>query len=232
VLELHDPLGLSRRHLSGAAHDVLVLPRTEHVRHVVAEGGGRSASRTLRGGAEENELDGLRPYRPGAAASRIHWPAVARLGELVERRLVTEADATPLVVLDASAPMDDEALDMAVRAAGSLSRTLARSGGCRVLLPGDTRPTTLDLPMREWPRLWARLAVVGPAAAPPRLAGAASATTLFWVTARAAGPRAHLVPSSGEAFVVGPAVAATGRPAFVVAGCEARRLRQRQELVA
>jgi uncharacterized protein (DUF58 family) len=232
VLRLADPLGLAERRVSGTAHEVLVLPRIEAVRHLVAEGGGSSASRSLRGGAEENELDGLRPYRTGAPASRIHWPAVARLGDLVERRLVAEADATPLVVLDASAPVDEAALDKAVRAAGSLCRTLASGGGCRLLLPGETRPTYVDTNLRGWPALWARLAVVGAAAAAPTGSMPRSVTTLFWVTARAGVPRSRAVANAAECFLVGPAIALGSRTAFSVAGCGGRRLRRTAERAA
>ena len=71
------------------------------------------------------DLDGLRPYRPGTPASRIHWPAVARGAGLIERRLQADGDARPLVVLDARTPASAgragvDLLDAAVRAAASL----------------------------------------------------------------------------------------------------------------
>src|SRR3989442_1149315 len=69
--------------------DVLVLPRIEPV--LAAGAGGSGAGRVALGGAghgltvtglqasaAELEVDGLRPYREGTSASRIHWPAVAR----------------------------------------------------------------------------------------------------------------------------------------------------------
>ena len=87
--------------------------------------------------AAEFEVDGLRPYREGSPASRIHWPALARSGEMHERRMVAGAEATPLVVLDAELPDDQEALDRAVRAAASLCVHLAPGSGCSVLLPGS-----------------------------------------------------------------------------------------------
>ena len=232
VLRIADPLGLAERRVAGREYEVLVLPRVEQVRHLVAEGGGSSTSRTLRGGAEENELDGLRPYRSGAPASRIHWPTVARLGDLVERRLITEADSTPLVVLDAHEPVSESALDQAVRAAGSLCRTLASGGGCRLLLPGDARAAYVDTTLRAWPALWARLAVVGPSASAPSSSAPRSVTTLFWVTAGAGVPRARAVLDAAECFLVGPAIPIGGRPAFTVAGCGARRLRRTAERAA
>ena len=90
--------------------------------------------RRLDASLAELEIDGLRPYREGAPASRIHWPTVARRGEILERRLVAELDAAPLIVVDPSAPSGEEDLDKAVRAAASLCVHLAREGGCAVLL--------------------------------------------------------------------------------------------------
>lgn len=228
VLHIRDPLRLAERRMNGRSRtrEILVLPRIEQVRHLHAEGGGQSRSRSLRGGAEENEIDGLRPYRSGAPASRIHWPAVARLGDLVERRLISEADATPLVVLDASTPASEDALDKAVRAAGSLCRTLASGGGCRLLLPGENRPTLLDTNLRGWPALWAKLAVVGPSATPTGAELPRSVTTLFWVTARAGAARSRLVADAAECFVVRPGISPAGRATFTVAGCTGQRARR------
>ena len=139
--------------------ELLVLPRIEPV---VAAGGGAGGTRAsvlagLESGtavsqvdarAIELEVDGLRAYRDGSPASRIHWPAFARTGELIERRLVAGADAAPLVVLDATRPESPEALDAAVRAAGSLCWHLARRGGCGMLLPDDRRPTEVESDLR------------------------------------------------------------------------------------
>ena len=62
---------------------------------------------------------------------------------MVERRLSADADSAPLVVLDATAPPSEEALDQAVRAAASLCVHLAHRGGCALLLPGDRRPASI-----------------------------------------------------------------------------------------
>ena len=66
------------------------------------------------------EIDGLRPYRNGSPASRIHWATVARTGEMVEHRVVGGADSSPLVVLDRFNPADQDSLDSAVRAGKAL----------------------------------------------------------------------------------------------------------------
>ncbi len=87
--------------------------------------------------AVEVEVDGLRPYRRGSPASRIHWPTVARTREMVELRLHAGAGARPLVVLDSSARVDEAALDRAVRAAASLCHRLALGGGCGLAISGE-----------------------------------------------------------------------------------------------
>ncbi len=139
-----------------------MLPRVEPVQLAAGGGaGGIADAGQLLSAAAETELDSLRPYRMGAPASRIHWPTVARSGEMVERRMVADEDLRPLVVLDARRPATEEDLDSAVRAAASLAVHLAASGGCAVLLPGDRRATALPptsgpgrLSMRAW--RWSR----------------------------------------------------------------------------
>jgi hypothetical protein len=97
-LTIRDPLGLASREMRSEPAAVLVLPRVEPLgidAAGIATGLGREASR-LSAHAAELELDSLRPYRDGAPASRIHWPTVARRGEMVERRLIADVDLRPL----------------------------------------------------------------------------------------------------------------------------------------
>ena len=119
----------------------------------------------------EIEMESLRPYREGAPASRIHWPTVARVGTLMERRLLADSDSQPLVVVDSTEPADEAALDKAVRAAASLCVHLARKGGCSVLLPGDRRAVDLGADLAGWPALHARLALVEPVTGAPAASG-------------------------------------------------------------
>ena len=150
-LVVRDPLGLWQRRLeSERALDLVVLPRIDPVRWVgpgaaprgQSPGSGHASDAvSRRGGPAQFEVDGLRPYRDGSPASRIHWPAVARTGEMIERRLVAGGEPRPLVVFDprgAAAPAQRE---RAMRAAASLCVELGRSGGCDLLLPGERRPT-------------------------------------------------------------------------------------------
>ena len=105
VLHVADPLELARmtRGGGGAAQSMLVLPRTYPVAWLAGGGHRRLAHSEGDAGTEAFaavDLDGLRPYRPGTPASRIHWPAVARGAGLIERRLSADSDTRPLVVLD------------------------------------------------------------------------------------------------------------------------------------
>jgi uncharacterized protein (DUF58 family) len=190
-----DPFALARAGWpgDGPVQTVLVLPRTEPVRWRGAAGGprlaggrGDSASEAL----AASDLEGLRPYRPGTPASRIHWPALARGRGLIERRLQADAEQRPLVVLDARLRGRDPApLDAAVRAAASIVLALARDGGCGLLLPGQARAIMIDATLASWPDAHARLAVVGTSADPagvvaPALAGiAARGAPLIYVSA-------------------------------------------------
>jgi uncharacterized protein (DUF58 family) len=229
-----DPLELAVRELPAAAgkHEVLVLPKLEPV--VAVEGGGAPGTRFRgydggdtggagRAPAPEMELDVLRPYRPGAPATRIHWPTLARTGELMERRFVADPAARPLVVVDAHNPEGERELDAAVRAAASLAYHLARAGGCGVLLPGDRQPALLRPDMRGFPEVHARLALLEPATAPPALARRSSSGQIVWVTA------SHAIPAlptrMGAGWIVAPHPLAVGAPAeFRVGGCIGQRL--------
>lgn len=233
-LVVRDPLGLAARELEaeGDRSEVLVLPRIEPV--LAVEGGGApgATNRGREGGdgggagrapAPELELDMLRPYRPGAPATRIHWPTLARTGELMERRFIADPRARPLLVVDACDPAGERELDAAVRAAASLAHHLARAGGCAVLLPGDRRPTLLRADMRSFAEIHARLALLEPAAAPPALVARAGSGPVVWVTA------SHSIPAlprrMGVGWIVAPhALAPAAAAEFRVGGCIGQRL--------
>ncbi|HEV7363496.1 MAG TPA: DUF58 domain-containing protein [Solirubrobacteraceae bacterium] len=226
ALALRDPLGVAGRRLvegEGAEERVLVLPR---VHPVTATGEGsplQSGGRAAPIAGAAIELDGLRPYRAGAPASRIHWAALARGAGLLERRLRPEGEGRPLVVLDAAGPADADDLDAAVRAAASLGHALARGGGCSILLPGDRRATALEADGRGWPAVHARLALVAPGPAASALgAAAAGAQAVYYVAARR-GARApqRILRGHGHQRVVlvVPGQWAGRRAAFSVAGC-------------
>ncbi len=231
-LAVGDMLGLATRvrRGDGPTQELLVLPRTERVRWSARQSGHR-----LEGGdggpADEplaaSDIDGLRPYRPGTSASRIHWQALARGAGLLERRLQADGDTRPLVVLDARGPTaTEDQLDAAVRAAASLILELARRGGCRALLPGERRAVAVEADLTSWPGIHARLAVVegGPGSRAPVLAPGAKLGPVLYVAAQ---PLERIPPAiSGRAtagcILVLPRDATAQSPGaaiFDVAGC-------------
>jgi uncharacterized protein (DUF58 family) len=233
-LVVRDPLALASREIRShsVAGEVLVLPRIEPV--LAVEGGGAPGARNrgreggdsggaARAPAPEMELDVLRPYQPGTPAMRIHWPTLARTGELMERRFVADPRARPLIVVDSHDPAGESELDSAMRAAASLAYHLARNGGCGVLLPGDRRPLMLRADMRSFAEVHARLALLEPASASPVVSRRPAAGPVVWVTASHAIPA---LPSRlGAGWIVAPHAIAVGAPAeFRVGGCIGQRL--------
>jgi uncharacterized protein (DUF58 family) len=235
TLVVADPLGLARTRVQAAASpSVLVLPRIENV--VLRAPAMNGVEDAIPGGAQvghgaalgkralDFEVDGLRTFRPGTPASRIHWPILARTGELVERRLVGGAGDSPVVVLDAEHPVDGDALDRAVRAAASLCFHLASAAGCLLVLPGERVPLRIDRALRAWPQAHACLALVQACATPPdprivRTAGAA-----FWVSGTGTIPSLPPALAGGTAYLVAAAPVDLGEAAFTVAGCEGHAL--------
>jgi uncharacterized protein (DUF58 family) len=233
LLVIRDPVRLYSREIEGqGGEEVLVLPRVEPVTAPGSGGTGAGSQaglgsepslsgRRLDASAAELEIDGLRAYREGAPASRIHWPSVARTGVMLERRLVAELDSAPLIVMDPSNPADEEALDKAVRAAASLCLWLARDDGCAVLLPGDRRPIDIGHDLGAWPAVHARLALVEAGDAPSGGVLGPRGGAVIWVTGAdlRATPRALERLPAGSRYVVAPGTLAGVRPAFEVAGC-------------
>lgn len=228
-LILGDPLGLVRLvHVSpSAAQTVLVLPRTEPVRRLGPEAGehlDRLAGPASLDALAATEVDGLRPYRPGTPASRIYWPVLARGGGLLERRLQTESASSPLVVLDLRCTGPAELVDAAVRAAASLTLSLARRGGCDLRLPGDRRSVHIDPDLSAWPATHVRLALIegGAEAVPPLLAPDTRNGTIFYVSAqRDRLPPAALQAGRTAVLVLPAQVTPAGRQeaSFEVTGC-------------
>jgi uncharacterized protein (DUF58 family) len=225
-LVVRDPLGLWQRQIdSGPALDLVVLPRIDPIRWTgpgseprgQSPGSGHASDAvSRRGGPAQFEVDGLRPYQDGSPASRIHWPAVARTGEMIERRLVAGGEPRPLIVLDPRGGTDPSHRQRAMRAAASLCIELGRSGGCDLLLPGERRPLTIDPALRSWPEAHVRIAVSNPTAGPmlmPALRGSA----VLWVTAGRGLPGSLRGLRAGS-FLITP----TGSrrvAAFRVSGC-------------
>ncbi|GLZ05331.1 hypothetical protein Acsp03_27970 [Actinomadura sp. NBRC 104412] len=158
-----DPFGVVRWRLSaGVPEPVLILPEIGVDLPITPPLGAR---------ADDLEPDGLRPYVPGSPTSRIHWASLARGGELQERRMITPPTGLPLVIVDTSGGADPRAVDWVARAAAGCVLSLARGGGCEVLLPGVPHPmAAVDEP--SWRAVHRRLALLdadrsGPVPVPP-----------------------------------------------------------------
>jgi uncharacterized protein (DUF58 family) len=244
TLIVSDALELARivRESPSPPQELLVLPRTDRVKWVA--GAGEKWRRATGAAALEpfgaTEVDGLRPYRQGTPASRIHWPALARGAGLLERRLRADTESRPLVVVDARCDGAPEHLDAAVRAAASLVLELGTRTGCGLLLPGEFRPLEIEQDLIAWPIAHARLALVegGPETRAPGLAPGARSAQVLYV---AATPHARLPAGLAGAgvrvaiLVVPKALATQPRheASFEVAGClgfvvgAGRRVRER-----
>jgi uncharacterized protein (DUF58 family) len=132
-LRLTDLFGIfSRVVLAGEPEPVLVLPVPDADAHIPVPPGAP---------AEDLDPDGLRPYMPGSPVGRIHWASLARGGELHERRYAAPPAGLPLVIVDTEGTDDVAEVDWVARAASGCVLRFARSGGCKVLLPGDEVPT-------------------------------------------------------------------------------------------
>ncbi len=223
ALVLRDPFGLAQRVLTGAQSDeVTVLPRVLPVRATGGGGDGVSAhARAALVAAAETEIDGLREHREGSPASRIHWATVARGAGLMERKLISEADSRPLVVLDPRAPASQDALDASVRAAASLVVHFARKTGCGLVLPGDRRAVTIDPDLLAWPQAHVRLALIDDTAGPALAAAQNRRGLVIFVAARVIDrPPRGLGRTPGGCLIVVPGAIAGRRAVLEVAGCQ------------
>jgi hypothetical protein len=223
ALVLRDPFGLAQQIVtSGAGDEVLMLPRVLPVRATAGGGDATPAhARAALIAAAETEIDGLREHRPGSPASRIHWPAVARGHGMMERKLISEADSRPLVVLDPRAPASQDALDSAVRAAASLCVHFARRTGCALLLPGDRRAHVVEKDLLAWPTAHVRLALLDDSTGPSLVAAQNRRGLVVLVAARPLDrpPRA-LGRTPGGCLLVIPSGLPNRRPVLEVAGCQ------------
>ena len=157
TVRLRDPLGFfASDQRAGESVPLLVLPRGQ-------EGPRPARLRALPQESEPMDPDGLRAYRAGTPASRVHWASLARGAGLQERRLSDERVETPLYVVDMSAVADDIEADRIVRSAVAHVLRCARAGGCAVLLPGDETPAWIGPNLLGWPDVHRRLAVLGTA---------------------------------------------------------------------
>jgi uncharacterized protein (DUF58 family) len=152
-LRVRDAFGIFERGaLAGHSEHLLILPAPRGEAPFLA----RSSS-TL----EDPVPGGLQMYAPGAPLARIHWPALARGAGLHVRLVEPSPEPLPLVVVDTDGAAGSHAVAWTARTAAGYIFTLARAGGCRVLLPGDPTPTTVTTLGAPWQTLHRRLATLG-----------------------------------------------------------------------
>jgi uncharacterized protein (DUF58 family) len=123
-----DPFGVVARRITVAppAH-VVVYPVPAAVtasgRTGGAHPGGRaraSASGTTNA-LSGDELSGLRPYAPGDRLTRLHWPSLARSGDLVVREFLEPVAGSLALLVD---------LRPSAHTGDSIERTISRAAGC------------------------------------------------------------------------------------------------------
>ena len=130
-----------------------VLPITARALDVFGAGGGARPESTP-------EVDSLRSHQPGSPATRIHWPTVARTGELMERALTP--GGRPARARDARHRRRRLRARLDSRAAGDrvAVRPSRAALGVPAPLPGDLRASAIAPDLRAWPALHARLALL------------------------------------------------------------------------
>lgn len=135
AIDVSDPFALTRLRLGFDLRDELtVTPEVEDLRapdgSPVGFGTGASRARHLFRTGEEFYT--MRPYVEGDDLRRIHWPSVARTGQLMIRQDESSRRSTALVLLDTRAAVLGEAhrpaFEKAVSVAASIGMHLARSG--------------------------------------------------------------------------------------------------------
>jgi uncharacterized protein (DUF58 family) len=135
TIDASDPFGMTRRRSEFADRDELVV--TPEIEDLEGSGGaafgsasGISRSRNLFRTGEEFYT--MRLYQEGDDLRRIHWPSVARMGELMIRQDESSRRGTAVLFLDTRASAVGEAhspgFERCVSSAASIGVLLARSG--------------------------------------------------------------------------------------------------------
>ncbi len=205
-----DPFGLLARRVTVAppAH-VVVYPvpaeMSRQERPTPRHDGGRERS-SRSGSTHElsgDDLSGLRPYQPGDRLTRLHWPSLARSGELVVREfLEPRAGSLALLVdLRPSAHSGDSIERTIARAAGFGLAALGRGLSVELCTStGDRLVITPDAAGRQ--AMLRALALLGAASAPPAVVrrwGSRPSGGAVWATGSVLGDDVVLVTTAAGA---------------------------------
>ena len=132
---MSDPFGLARIRLESTGRtELLVYPQVEDidVSHLLSQGvgSGESTARQLHRSAAEFYT--MREYVTGDDLRRIHWPSVAKTGQLMIRQDESTRRSTATIFLDNRiellGPAGSMAFERAVSVAGSLGLAFIRAG--------------------------------------------------------------------------------------------------------
>ena len=213
-VDVSDPFALVRQRLEfDDREELIVTPEIEDLSDApdAAFGANVGISRTRNLFRTGEEYYTMRQYHEGDDLRRIHWPSVARTGELMIRQDESSRRANGLVFLDsretALGQTHGPAFERAVSVAATLGVLLSRGGFSLRLTTADTPPA----PMSEERFLEALTSVahaqvrsIGPALAHMR-AGASGDSTLVAVAAPPQPAELTSLIRSGAAF--GPKLA-------------------------
>jgi uncharacterized protein (DUF58 family) len=219
TVDLSDPFGLTRRRSQFDHEDQLVVtPEVEELSGpasaAFSAGVGLSRTRNLFRTGEEFYT--MRAYQTGDDLRRLHWPSVARTGELMIRQDETSRRGSAVLFLDTRASAIGQthapSFERSVSAAASIGVLLARSGftvrfmsaGTSLLATGEEQLLdTLAALSHEHGR------TIGPALTRLR-AGASADATLVLVTAPP--PPSELVSFLRAGAAFGPKLAILVHP--------------------
>lgn len=148
---LSDPFGLARASVQiPSESELIVYPEVEELElsGLVsgASGSGESTSRHLYRSA--TEFYTMREYVTGDDLRRIHWPSVARTGELMIRQDESPRRSHAVIFLDTRvAALGDSGgpgLERAISTAAALTRAFSRAGFALTLATVDSSPASGD----------------------------------------------------------------------------------------
>ena len=148
---MSDPFALVRQRLEfDEREDLIVTPEIEDLTGTpdAAFGANVGASRTRNLFRTGEEYHTMRQYHEGDDLRRIHWPSVARTGELMIRQDESSQRANGLVFLDsrdgALGQTHGQAFERAVSVAATLGVLLSRGGFSLRFATADTPPAALS----------------------------------------------------------------------------------------
>jgi uncharacterized protein (DUF58 family) len=150
-VDVSDPFALVRQRMEFDERlDLIVTPEIEDLTGTpdAAFGANVGASRTRNLFRTGDEYYTMRQYHEGDDLRRIHWPSVARTGELMIRQDESSRRASGLVFLDSRestlGPTHSQAFERAVSVAATLGVLLSHGGFSLRFATADMPPAALS----------------------------------------------------------------------------------------